>query len=95
MLCTATYSVTCHAHLIANLLQCMYIGLHTLIPCSCPLIGMYVAGSSAIKLQVHFLGHYNEPRLDLDLPRRDSQDLYNLSYQPGTKSWQYKLTPEQ
>jgi len=44
---------------------------------------------------VHFQGHYNEPHLDLDLPRQEGRVLYNLSYQPGASSWQYELTPEQ
>jgi NAD-dependent SIR2 family protein deacetylase len=51
-------------------------------------------GNSSVKLQLYFHGHYNEPSLHLNVPRKVGSALYNLRYQPGTDIWESDVAVE-
>lgn len=49
-----------------------------------------VPGASQLKLELEFIGHYNEPNLELThLYRGDEKVMYLLNYNPQTENWDW------
>lgn len=54
-----------------------------------------VSGASLLKLELEFMGHYNEPDLKLThLYRGDKEVMYLLNYDPQTGKWTVDIQDE-